>query len=113
MVAGGITVGRRVQKAVKDAQAQQKQLCADFNKAKGPQRKPREIAVDKQFAKRLLKILSMWVLMAWDSSRRTAHSLLLAHRRWLFCLLPGCVLRCRPQLCANLGKQPCPDVSST
>mmetsp|Transcript_5153 Transcript_5153/g.11220 ORF Transcript_5153/g.11220 Transcript_5153/m.11220 type:complete len:766 (-) Transcript_5153:214-2511(-) len=61
IVAGGITVGRKVQTLVRDAQRQQKQLCAELA-AKAPGRKATtKIAVNKQFFKRLMVILSICV----------------------------------------------------
>lgn len=80
MIAGGIVVGRRVQCMVRDAQAQQKQLCADVSsqQARGSSRKSSKIAVNRQFFKRLLVILSMYV-----SPRDGAHVCLES---------PGCCL---------------------
>jgi len=61
VVAGGIQVGRKVQNIVKDAQKQQKALCAEVNTGRANTRKAQKIAVNRQFVDRLLTILSICV----------------------------------------------------
>lgn len=62
-IAGGITVGSKVRGLVKDAQRQQRQLCAELSQGRPANfRKQTKIAVDKKFLRRLLLILSMWVV---------------------------------------------------
>ena len=58
VIAGGIAVGKRVQKLVKDAQNEQSRLCADIQ-ASSTRGKSQRIAVNRQFLDRLLRILSM------------------------------------------------------
>lgn len=60
VVAGGIQVGRKVRDIVKEAQKQQKALCAEVA-GRTNMRKPQKVAVNKQFFHRLLHILSMYV----------------------------------------------------
>lgn len=59
VVAGGVTVGRKVRDIVRDAQKEQKKLCAEINPGRANARKQPKIAVNKQFFKRLRTILSM------------------------------------------------------
>ena len=59
VVAGGISVGSKVRALVKDAQKQQKQLCAELAQGRANQRRQQKIAVDKKFFRRLMTILSM------------------------------------------------------
>jgi hypothetical protein len=59
VIAGGVTVGRKVQALVKDAQRQQRLLGAEINQGRTNARKQSKIGVDRRFLNRLLVILSM------------------------------------------------------
>ncbi|GFH30058.1 ABC transporter domain-containing protein, partial [Haematococcus lacustris] len=61
VIAGGISVGTKIRSAVIDAQRQQKQLAADAHAGRTNTRKQQKISVNKQFAKRLQKILSICI----------------------------------------------------
>lgn len=59
MVAGGITVGKKVQNIVKEAQRQQKLLASELQQGRANARKQQKIAVDEQFFRRLMVIMQM------------------------------------------------------
>lgn len=58
VIAGGLAVGGRVQKLVRDAQKEQARLCSDIQ-APSRGKSQNKIAVNKQFLNRLMRILSM------------------------------------------------------
>lgn len=58
-MAGGLVSSRQLKKLVKEAQREQKKLCAGLFEDKPGRSKRPKVAVDGLFLKRLLKILQM------------------------------------------------------
>ncbi|GFR51705.1 hypothetical protein Agub_g14150 [Astrephomene gubernaculifera] len=68
IVAGGVTIGSQVRNLVRQAQSEQRALCAEVEASRGygSSRRTVRIAVDKRFLRRLTRILSICVPSPWS-----------------------------------------------